>query len=109
MPPKEAEGDLIPSLDMAIIDMTDYAGGRFLNKFVYKISSHIAGGTQANRKMAASMAISTPIRSMIMMSAGGATLQMGKDIVRMGTGHFCSGFFKLIFHSIIRTKKANDD
>ncbi len=109
VPPKEAEGDLIPSLDMAIIDMTDYAGGRFLNKFVYKISSHIAGGTQANRKMAASMAISTPIRSMIMMSAGGATLQMGKDIVRMGTGHFCSGFFKLIFHSIIRTKKANDD
>lgn len=109
VPPKENEGKIVPSLDMPLIDMKDYAGGRFLNKLVYKFAAKIAGGTKTNQKMAASMAVSTPIRSMIMMSAGGATLQMGKDLIGMGTGHFWSGFAKLIFHSIIRTKKANEE
>lgn len=109
VPSKEKGEDFVPSLDTPLIDMTDYAGGRFLNRFIYKLAKKVAGGTETNRKMAATMILSTPIRATAMMSGGALTLQMGKDIVKMGTGHFCSGFFKLLFHAVIRTKKANED
>lgn len=109
VPAKHKGDDFVPSLDMPLIDMTDYAGGRFLNRFAYKLAKKVAGGTETNRKMAAKMILSTPIRASVMMSSGALTLQMGKDIVKMGTGHFFSGFAKFLFHAVIRTKNANDD
>ena len=109
LPPKQKGEDFVPSVDMPLIDMTDYAGGRFLNKFAYKVTMLVVKGTITNRKMAATMLLSTPVRASVMMSGGALTLQMGKDIVRMGTGHFCSGLLKFLFHAIVRTKKANDD
>ena len=109
VPPKDNGEDFVPSVDMPLIDMTEHAGGRFLNKFAYKITMMAMTGTDTNRKMAATMLLSTPVRASVMMSGGALTMQMGKDIVRMGTGHFWSGFFKFIFHAIVRTKNANDD
>lgn len=106
IPPEKWDKEHKNDLNSCFIDMREHAGGRFVNKLIVTFGNAFVGGTKANKKMSVSMALSTPVRVSVMMSNGAMTLAMGRDIVRMCSGHFWSGFALLIHHSIFRTKKS---
>lgn len=107
LPPKERAEDYVPDYNLALEDMTETAGGRFLNKFVAKTTRLVVGGTESNKKMSVSMILSSPIRATALMSGGAMTLQMARDLVKMGTGHFFKGLGGFIIHAVFRGKNAN--
>ena len=105
LPPSRREEDAVPDFNYSFADMTDTLGGRALYKIVSGVASMVVGGTKANKKMIISMMMESPLRATALLSSGMMTFQMAEDVLRMGTGHFWSGLFKLLGHTISKGKK----